>query len=289
MSAKSVKIKVSRPAHVYSIISISLVLFILGILGVILLHARSLTTYFKENLEITIVLKDNVSEGELELFKRRLDGRPFTKQLYFVSKEDAAKRYAEENKEDFTDVLGFNPLFSSYNLYLKETYANSDSLSVITEQLRSNSIVSDVYYQEVLLDLIHKNINRISAFMLVLSIIFTLVAFVLIDNTIRMSMYTNRFLIKSMQLVGATRTFISRPFTRQSLYNGLVSVLICLVLLVITLIIARINIPELVLIYDGPRFILLCIGIFALGMGISWWSTRIAVLKYLKSPIDELY
>jgi cell division transport system permease protein len=281
--------KISKPSYLYSIISITLVLFMLGLLGVILLQAQTLVSHFKENIEITLILADGATIEETQALEARLSAEKYVKSAKYVSKEEAAQLFMQESGENFKDILDYNPLFSSINLFLHAKYANSDSLHHISQQIKENKLVEEVFYQEAMLDLINVNTGKVGFVLLVLSAIFLIIAFTLIDNTIKLAMYANRFLIKSMQLVGATRWFISAPFITQSVYNGIISGLLASVLLVLLLLVIQRAIPEFSVLHQPLSFVLLCAIVILIGIAISWWSTKQSVVKYLQSHLEELY
>ncbi len=282
-------LQISKPSYLYAIISTTLVLFMLGILGMLLLHAQALSKYFKENIEITVMLDDKTAKSNVNALQKALQKKPYVKRSHYVSLAEATQHFKAENKEDFTEILDVNPLFSSLNLYLYANYANKDSLAQIKRDLLKVPMVKEVFYQENLVDLINSNTSKIGLPLFILSLLFLLMAFTLIDSTIKLAMYANRFLIKSMQLVGATRWFISKPFITQSVYNGILSGLLAAVMLVAVLLLAQKSIPELSLLHNPLKFTLLCVGIISLGIFISWWSTRLSVVKYLQKQLDELY
>lgn len=281
--------KINKPSYFYSIISITLVLFMLGLLGVVLLQAQTLVAHFKENIEITLILTDEATTEEVTALQTRLQAERYVKSAVYVSKEEAAQLFMAQSGENFKDVLAYNPLFSSINLFLNAPYANRDSLSAITRGIKQNKLVEDVFYQEAMLNLINVNTGKVSFMLLILSAIFLVIAFTLIDNTIKLAMYANRFLIKSMQLVGATRWFISGPFITQSVYNGIISGLLASVLLVFILFVAQRIVPEFSVLHYPLSFLLLCAVIVFIGIAISWWSTKQSVIKYLQSHLEELY
>ncbi len=281
--------KAAKPSYLYAIVSVSLVLFMLGLLGVFLTYAQALSTHFKENIEVTVILTDQSKERELLLFDEYLKKQPYIKTYKYVSKADAAQQFVENYEEDFVEVLGYNPLFSAYYLYLHSNFANTDSLTTIKTGLIEEPIVREVFYQESLVDLINTNVQKVSLVFAFLSFVFMVIAFTLIDNTIKLNMYSNRFLVKSMQLVGATRMFIARPFLVKSLYNGILSGLLASFLLLLCLVVTQNSISELRLLTNPSYFILICICISLIGVLLSWWSTRTAVYKYLQMRFDDLY
>ncbi|OWY16296.1 cell division protein FtsX [Sphingobacteriales bacterium UPWRP_1] len=281
--------KFSKPSYAYAIVSISLVLFLLGLLGVVLIQAQKLSTYFKENIELIVILDDAALPENIAAFKNEIARSRFTKTVEYVSKTEAMKRFSAETNENPDSVLGYNPLFSSFNLYLKAAYTNADSLANIEKTLKTNALVKDVFYQKAIVDLINVNVSKVGIFLLALSLLFFAIAFVLIDNTIKLAMYSNRFLVKSMQLVGATRWFIARPFITQSVYNGLISGMLASVLLALVLLLFQKNIPEAGILHEPLQFVLICLLTLITGVFISWWSTKKSVIKYLQLPLDDLY
>ncbi|MGB1242057.1 MAG: cell division protein FtsX [Chitinophagales bacterium] len=281
--------KATKPSYLYAIVSVSMVLFMLGLLGVFLTYAQGLSNHFKENIEVTVILTDQTSEQELALFNDYLKDRTYIKTSKYVSKGDAAEEFIENSDEDFVEVLGYNPLFSAYHLYLRSDFANTDSLNLIKTDLIEQPIVREVFYQESLVDLVNTNVQKVTLVFGFLSIVFMMIAFTLIDNTIKLNMYSNRFLIKSMQLVGATRMFIAQPFLVKSLYNGVLGGLLASFFLLLTLVLTQESIGELKLLNNPTYFVCICVGITMIGVLISWWSTRTAVFKYLKMRFDDLY
>ncbi len=281
--------KKSRPSYIYSIISITLVLFILGLIGLIITQAKSLTTHFRENLEFTLILEEGVKDKKLEQFVSMVESQKYVKSTTFTSKEEAAKRFSEDFDEDFLEILGENPLFASLSIFMKAPYANKDSIVLIERQLLAKPEVKEVFYQEGLVDLVNANVRKLGLILLGISALFLLMAFTLIDNTIRLAMFSDRFLIKSMQMVGATRRKVTRPFMNRSLINGLISGLLAVFCLIVLLYFLQNNMPELARLQTMANFVMVCLGIVLTGVLISFLSTRSAVLKYLKSELDDLY
>ena len=278
-----------KPNYLSSITIISLVLFLLGFLGIIIIHAQELSEYFKENIEVSLIFQDNARETEILQFEKQLEAEDYIKQVKYVSKEDAAEILKKEYGEDFISLLGYNPLYGSLNIHLKADYANSDSLKWIEKSILANKTVKEVYYQKTLVDLINKNVKNVGIIIIMISFLLFIIAVSLIDNAIRLTMYSNRFLIKSMQLVGATRAFIIGPFTKRGISNGLISGLLAVIVLFLTIRYAQNQLPDLILIQDWTRFTLLFLVIILIGVLISWLSIHRSVSKYLKTKIDELY
>lgn len=264
-----------------TIISISLVLFMLGLLGLIVLHAEKLSNYVKENIGFSVIVKENITEPSILEFQKKLDAEPFVKSTQYITKEQAAEDLTKELGEDFVDFLGYNPLLSSIDIRLNAQYANNDSLKVLEHKLLKNNLVKEVFYHKSLVDAVNKNIRRISLVILSFSVILLLISVALINNTIRLSVYSKRFIIKTMQLVGATRTFISRPFIWRSLVHGLVSSLIAISLLIVVIYFSRKTLPEIVDLQDIDLFLSVFGIVTIIGMVITGLSTILAVGRYL--------
>lgn len=287
--AKKRKVKKSKPSHFYSILSVTLVLFLIGLVGLLMMNAHIVSTYFKENLEVNVVLHDKIGEAELMKLQQQLDRQTYVKSLRYLSKDKAKSIFEEEFGEGIEEVLGYNPLFASLDIRLNAAYANTDSLSKITPQIEQNPIVKEVYYQKSLLQLVNRNLRIFGIVLLVISTLFLIIAFTIIDSTIKLTMYSQRFIIKSMQLVGATRSFITQPFLNRSIANGVIASLLAIFLLTGLLIYLQYVFQDLLILKDIVRFGLVCAVIISLGLFISWWSTRRSVLKYIKMKLDELY
>lgn len=272
-----------------SVIGVALVLFLLGILGMVVIHAKRLSTYFKENIEIQVILQTGTPEEDALALRDSLAIRPFTKSVEYVSKEMAADRFKKDFGEDFISLLKFNPLYASENLKINARYVNPDSLKKIESTLLKNSQVREVYYQRMLVDKLNENVKKVGAIILAISILLCIVVIVLIDNTIRLSMFSNRFLIKTMQMVGATRWFISRPFDLRSIGNGLISALLAIAGIIVIMYYAQEQLPEIKMIRDYKMTAFLFIGMIILGICISLLSTHRSVIRYLKMRLDDLY
>jgi len=276
-------------SYVTTIISITLVLFMLGLLGMLILHAKKLSEHVKENIGFSIVINEDVKEASILELKKKLDREPFIKSTEYITKEQAAKEFSKELGEDFVSFLGYNPLLPSIELRLQADYANPDSIRFIERKLLAFPGVGEVNYHRSLVDQINKNVKHISLFILGISLILLLIAIALINNTIRLSVYAKRFLIRSMQLVGATQKFIQRPFLRKALLNGFLSGVIAIGLLMLVLYFASQQIPELLEFQDIEMFAILFVFIVLLGIIISRVSTFFAVRKYLRMKTDSLY
>lgn len=281
--------KKSKPSYAMPIIGVALVLFLLGTLGLLVIHAKKLSTYFKESIEIQVILRDNVKDKEAIALKDSIARQPFTKSVEYVTKDMAAAQFKKEFGEDFISLLQYNPLYASINLKANAAYVNPDSLKNVEAYLTQNANVREVFYQRALVDKLNENVKKIGLVILVLSVLLALIVIILIDNTIRLAMFSNRFLIKTMQMVGATRWFIARPFDIRSIINGLISALLAVAGVCGVIYFADKELPELTAMRDYFLIALLFIGMIIIGICISLLSTHRSVMKYLRLKLDELY
>ena len=272
-----------------TIVSITLVLTMLGLLALTIFHARKLSDYVRENIGFRVYLKEDAPAEDIILLHKRLDASNFVKSSEYISPEEAAKELTTELGEDFIDFLGYNPLPPSIDLRVRSGYANVDSLEVIENLLMQEVIVKEVFYQKSLVDLINRNIRRISIVLLGFSVLLMLIAMALINNTIRLSVYSKRFIIRTMKLVGATRGFIGRPFIRRGILQGLYSAILAIIILAAVLYALMDQVPELISLYDINIYLATFGIVLVAGMFLAWVSTFFAVRKYLRMNEDELY
>lgn len=278
-----------RSSYLSVIVSIGLVLFLIGILGLIVLKTNKLTEHFKEKVAITVFLKDNAKSSDIEILKGELEKAEYTKSIVFVSKEDAAKKYSEEIGENFLEFLGENPLKDAIDVSLKADYVTPEKMQAIEDNLKIRSIVSEVAYDKPLIDLLTKNITRLSFWMLLFSGLFTLIAVVLINSSIRLSVYSKRFTIKTMQMVGATKGFIRVPFIIQSIKLGIAGAFLAIAGLLMVAYYFNDMVPEIELLNDYKILGILFGGIILVGILITWLSTFFATQRFLNLRTDELY
>ncbi|VAW19984.1 Cell division protein FtsX [hydrothermal vent metagenome] len=276
-------------SYLTSTISITLVLFLLGILTLVLINAGRLSNYVKEKIGFTLVLHDNIKEVEIIRLQKILNTTEFVKSTRYVDKEAAARELQEELGEDFTGFLGFNPLFSSIDIKLYARYTHPDSLVILEKNLMEYPQVKEVYYQRNLVTVINENVRKISLFLLVFSGMLALIFIALINNTIRISIYSQRFVINTMQLVGATRMFIRRPFVNRSLFYGALGAIIAFVLIGSMVFSYKQELKGIISPEDVRMMGAVFIVILGLGLIISWVSTFLAVNKFLKMKFDELF
>lgn len=278
-----------RASYITSIISIMLVLFMIGLLGMIILHGKKLSEYVRENISISVMLKDNVDNDLVQNYMKRLQKVSYVKQAEFISREQAAKELSNELGEDFVQFLGYNPLPASIDLQLRAGYANSDSIARIEKQLLSSTLVKEVVYQKSLIDQVNSNISKITLVILSFSLILLIISIILIANTIKLSIYSKRFLIRSMQLVGATENFIRLPFIKKSIVHGMIAAVIADLLLIATLYLAQQRIPEITALQDINQFAVFFAGVLVLGVILSAFSTWLSVNRFLRMKVDNLY
>ncbi|HEY9169701.1 MAG TPA: permease-like cell division protein FtsX [Lutibacter sp.] len=278
-----------RSSYLSVIVSIALVLFLVGLLGLIVLKTNSITKHFKEKVAITVFLIDNAKDKDVEILQAELKKKDYAKKITYISKGEAAKIYSEDIGENFLEFLGANPLKNAIDISLKSEFVTPEIMADIEKELVIRSIVSEVTYDKPLIELLSKNINRLSFWMLIFSALFTLIAVVLINSSIRLSVYSKRFTIKTMQMVGATKRFIRIPFILQSVKLGIIGALVSIVGLVAFISYLNKNIPELELFSDINLLALVFVGIIGLGILITWLSTFFATQRFLNLRSDELY
>ncbi|WP_075603874.1 cell division protein FtsX [Saccharicrinis aurantiacus] len=272
-----------------TVISITLVLFLLGSVGYLILNANRLSNYVKENIGFNVVLKDNIREVEVKRLQKYLDASSFVKSTEYIDKDEAAEELQKQLGEDFVDFLGYNPLLSSIEVKLYAQYANPDSIKKVEAIFNSFTQVKEVYYQKNLIEKVNDNVNKISIVLLVFSGLLLLIAIALINNTIRLSVYAKRFLINTMQLVGATKGFIRQPFISISLFHGFIGAIIANGMLAGVIYILHHELGGFIG-FDNIELIgILFILVILLGITLSFTSTYFAVNKYLKLKTDQLY
>jgi len=286
---KKVSKRKLQSSYLTTIVSISMVLFMLGLLGILVLNSKKLSDHVRENIGFSIIMNEGVKEARVMELKKNLDASDFVKYTEYITPEEAAAELQEELGEDFIGFLGYNPLLPSIDLRLNADYANIDSLKVIEAQLLQNSDIKEVYYQESLVEMINDNVRRIGVFILFFSVLLMIVATALISNTIRLAVYSKRFMIRTMQLVGATKNFIRMPFILTGILHGLIAALIASVALVSILYFLMQEVPELVNLQDFNLFAILFAFVILAGVFITWLSNLSAVNKYLKAKPEDLY
>lgn len=271
------------------VLSIGLVLFLLGLLGLLVLNTRKMADHFKEQITISVFLKETAKEVEIDQLQKSLSMAEYTKAATFVSKEEAADKHSAEIGENFMDFLGYNPLKNSIDVNLNADFVSPEKIEEIAFEISSKSYVDEVSYDEPLVGLLSDNVKRIGFWILVASGIFTFIAVLLINSSIRLSIYSKRFIIKTMQMVGATKSFIRRPFIWTNIKLGMLGSVLALLALAGLLYYLNLNFPDLGLLQDPTILIVLFVGVFLLGLLISLISTYFATQRFLNLRTDELY
>mgnify|MGYP001042386127 FL=1 len=276
-------------SYVTLVISISLVLFLLGLLGLLLINAHGLSQYFRESISFSVIVNEDAREADIRMLQKDLDAKNYVKATEYISKEQAAEKLKEDLGEDFINFLGYNPLTPTIDVYLFADYTHPDSVAKIEKYILEYPIVKEVYYQESLLRLINENVKKISLFLLVMSSFLFLIALTIINNTIRLSVYSKRFIIKTMQLVGATRAFVRKPFLIRSAIHGLIAALIAMILILSLIHFIEKEFVSLMSFQNFNMLIALAAAIIVLGIFLSVVSSYFSVNKYLSIPEDKLY
>ncbi|MBZ9787238.1 permease-like cell division protein FtsX [Psychroflexus sp. CAK57W] len=271
------------------VISIALVLFLVGLLALLVLNTKKVADHFKEQIALTIYLKDTAKEVEIDQLQKSLALSEYTKSIEFVSKEQAAKAYSEEIGEDFMEFLGYNPLQNSIDVYFNADYVSETKIAEISRDLGEKEFVDEIIYDKPLIALLNDNIKRLSFWILAVSGLLTFIAVLLINSSIRLSVYAKRFTIKTMQMVGATKRFIRRPFILKSVKLGIIGSSISLIGMAVVLYYLDKSFPELKLISDEVLLAAIFAGVLVLGILISWLSTFFATQRFLNLKTDELY
>ena len=281
--------KTQRTSQVSTILSISLVLFMLGLLGILLVHAKRVGNYVKENIELSVVIHNEADTAEVQNLYTRIAGSPMVKDSKLVSKEEAAENLKKDLGEDFISFLGYNPLNASVDIHIKAEFADTVTINRFIESLSSSKAVAQIYYQPSLVQQINQNLRTITLVLLGFSSLLFIISIALINNTIRLSLYAKRLLIKSMLLVGATKGFIRKPFIKRSFYNGFIGGMISVLLLALVMYLVIQKLPELTVLQDYVIMGILAGGMMVMGIFLSLLCTLFAVNKYLRLRSEELF
>lgn len=274
---------------VSTIISIALVLLMVGVLGLIIMMGRNLSNYVKENIYLSVIFEKTAAERQVLELQKEIDQLPGVRATEYISKEKAAESLQEELGEDFMTFLGYNPLPASMDVHVEAAYASTDSIAGLEKQIRGEKLVQDVIYQKSLVESVNSNIRTVSLVLLGVCALLSVIAIALINNTIRLAIYSQRFIIKSMQLVGATKNFIKRPFLWLGMLHGLIGALVAIGLLVGLVYFSERQLPELRSLQNYRELGMVFIIMFACGIVISLVSTYFAVSRYLRKRIADLY
>ncbi len=282
--------KRSKPSYFMAILGVTIVLFFVGIFGWLTLNASKYIDQLKEEVQVQVYLRNNVNQKDIDSLRNYIAAKPYTKSIEYVDKETAKKRWLAKGEADFEELLDENPLPASIDFYTKSNYVEKDSLIAIKNDLISNSmVVQSVNYPASLVEKMGQTMQWILIGLFILAAVFSILSIILIDNTIRLAMYSNRFIIKTMQMVGATRNFISKPMNIRAVINGAIAAAIAIVLIFSLILVFENFLPYLKDLRDNSKLALLFLILLALGIGISIFSTHRSVVKYLKMKLDDLY
>ncbi len=272
-----------------SILGVTLVLLILGVIGTLVIIANKMGSHLKENVEVKVILRGDLNPKDSVALMQYIAAKPYVRSVDYVNKDRARKIYLGDGNEDWNKVLDYNPLPNAIYFKVKKDYLNTDTLNSIKANLEQQTFVDEVTYQQALVSKLTNNIKKASAIFLGIALILALVAIVLIDNTIKLAMFSNRFLIKTMQMVGATRWFIARPMNIRAIINGSISGGIAALVVWLILVLAEGIVPEIKAVHDNGALALLFFGLILLGICITLFSTHRSVIKYLRMKLDDLY
>lgn len=271
------------------VLSVFLVLFLLGVLGLFIINSKKLADDFKEKIAMTVFFKNEANDSVVKAFNTDLKKAPFALSYVYVSKEKAAKEHTDIIGEDFLTFLGENPLLNSYDIHLKADYVERDSIAKIESRLRQNAMISDIVYDKQLVNLVNDNIRKVSMWILIISGFLTVIAVLLINSSLRLSIHSNRFIIKTMQMVGATKAFIRKPFVMRSVKLGMLGAGLAIIALIALLLYVETNFPGLGILEDKILIVLVLAAVFGLGVLITWISTHFATQRFLNLRTDDLY
>jgi cell division transport system permease protein len=271
------------------VLSVFLVLFLLGLLGLFIINSKRLSNNFKEDIVMTVFFKNEANDTIFKAFETEMKSGKFAKDFTFVSKEKAAKEHEKTLGENFTEFLGANPLYNSYDIHLKADYVTNIGFSRMESEIRKNPMVADVVYDKQLITLVNDNVKRISMWVLIISGIFAFISILLINSSLRLSIYANRFIIKTMQMVGATKAFIRKPFVTRSIILGVIGSVLAILALTGVLIYVSTNYPALDIFKDQLLTVLVLLGVLVLGVLITWIGTHFATQRFLNLRTDDLY
>lgn len=281
--------KKGKPTYFNAIMGVALVLFLIGVLGWLLINGRALSRAFKEDLEVNVDFHDNVTDESVNRMQAILLKQPFVREARIITKEEAVKMENQVEGGNMVDFLGYNPLFTSISMKMNEEYVNKDSLTKIRKFLLQSNVVRDVTWPNNVVDQMNSNLRKIGIILGGISVILLIVVIFLIDNTVRLAMFSSRFIIKTMQMVGATRSFITRPFDLRAFINGLISGVVAVLGLWAVISFANAQLPVLKTLTEPGLLTFLIISMLVLGIIISMISTHRSVVKYLKMHVDDLY
>lgn len=271
------------------VLSIFLVLFLLGTLGLFVINSKRLSDNFKEEIAMTVFFKNEANDSVMKAFTEEMKTAKFAKSYEYVSKEQAAAEHKEVIGEDFMQFLGVNPLQNSFDIHLKADFVTNPEIAKIENRLRKNAMVADIVYDKQLVTLVNDNVKNISMWILIITGVFAFVSVLLINSSLRLSIYANRFIIKTMQMVGATKSFIRKPFIKTSVILGFIGAVLAILALIGLLVYIQFNFPNLGIMEDQLAISVVLLGVLVMGIVITWISTYFATQRFLNLRTDDLY
>ncbi len=283
--------KRGKPSYIYAIIGVALVLFLFGLVGWIFLNIRKTGEVFKESIQVHAWVERTASKKQIDSLKNYLTSLPYAKDVEYVTREKAIEKWNAENDTTWRKFLNNNPLPESIDFFVRADYMEKDSLANLDNLLQTNfqGVVSEFQYPTETVAYVSKFVQTAALWVLVIAVLLSILVIISIDNTIRLAMYSNRFIIKTMQMVGATRWFIAKPLDLRALLNGLIASLIAIGLLIGFIAVAVKFVPYFKVLHENSNMILLFAGMIILGLFMTLFSTHRSVLKYLKMKLDDLY
>jgi cell division transport system permease protein len=288
--SRKASIRRGKPSYFMTIVGVTLILFLLGIIGWLVINANKLANYFKESVEVRVYIRGNPVPADSAALMDYISSKPYVKSIDYVTRERAKEIMNAEDNEDWDKILTENPLPNSIFFKVKSQYLNTDSLRAIKNDITAKqTLVTEVKYPEQLIDKMNDNLRNISIVFLAIAILLSIVVIFLIDNTIRLAMFSNRFLIKTMQMVGATRNFIVRPINNRAIIYGALSGVLASVAVFLVVVLLENRIPGLMAIRDNFLLSVLFLSLILIGVFITLFSTHRSVIKYLKMKLDDLY
>lgn len=279
----------SKPSYFFSILGVAALLILIGVFGWLVINGSKLQNYFRSNVEVQVYLKDEATAEDVESLVKYIKSQPYADSATYVSKDQAKERFAQEDPEGWDKILNFNPLPASVDFNLKPEFVNKDTLNNIVADLSQKNNVKEVSFPENVVVNLNNTVKNVGWVLLGIVIVLGVLVLILIDNTIKLAMFSNRFLIKTMQMVGATRWFISKPFDIKAIINGLISALIAIAVLILIIFGAEKYLPEIKVLRDYTLLGVLFASIIAIGIFITFISTHRSVTKYLRMKLDDLY
>lgn len=289
MEMSKTSLRRSKPSYFFSILGVASLLVFIGVLGWFVINGSKLQQYFRGNVQVQVYLRENAPQEDIDSLVSYIKSKPYASTVEHITKEMAKDKFLKDGNEDWNKVLDYNPLPASIDFKLKSEFVNKDTLNAITSDLTQNIVVSEVRYPDEVVSNLNTVVRKIGWVLLGAVTLLGILVLILIDNTIKLAMFSNRFLIKTMQMVGATQWFISKPFDKKAVINGFISALIAIVVILIFIVGVENWLPEIKALRDYTLLSVLFVTLIVIGIVITFISTHRSVVKYLKMKLDDLY